>query len=539
MITGIRTPTPLFAEARALTVDTSAALKAAREADGSRLYVVDGDVRLTIDALVQRVSSAQAQLRGAGVQRGDIVGVQLPNWWEAVVMAHAIWGMGAVLCPIPVNYRVAELTRVLAACRFGAVVVPARYRGVDHPALLRTAAARAGTGVPVVEVREAESLENAETAQSTDTFQVATDASGGDPELATDLDAVSVLMFTSGTTGTPKGVLHSHRTLLSDAWSIARLYRLDGDRIYMPSPVGHITGLVYGVMMPLLVGGAVVLQAEWEAAAGADLIEKEGCTFCVGATPFLRGLTDEYARRESPSSLLGFACGGADVPPALVRRANDVLDAVVARAYGLTEMPTVTCGGPDDPEYIRADTDGRLTGTSQARVADPVKGVGELEVRGPELCLGYLDADHTSAAFTTDGWFRTGDLGAVTADGAVTIVGRAKDIIVRGGENISVKEIEDLLLEHPGVGDAAVVGIPDEVLGERSCAVIVVADGGVAPTLRDLGSHLLTFEIAIHKLPEYLVLVEDLPRTESGKVQKYVLRELASQELAAGRGERR
>lgn len=527
MITGTRTPVALFAEAQALSVDTSAALKAAQDADGSRLYVVDGDVRLTVDAVVQRLSTTQIRLRDAGVQRGDVVGVQLPNWWEAVVLAHAIWGMGAVLCPIPVNHRVAELTRVLAACPFGAVVVPSGHRGIDHPVLLRTAAARAGVQVPVLEVRNTESA------------PTPTDISSGHPELATDLDAVSVLMFTSGTTGTPKGVLHSHRTLLSDAWSIVRLYHLDGDRVYMPSPVGHITGLVYGVMMPLLVGGAVVLQAEWDAAAGADLIEAEGCTFTVGATPFLRGLTDEYAGRASPSSLTGFACGGADVPPALVRRAAAVLDAVVARAYGLTEMPTVTCGGPDDPERIRADTDGRLTGTSQARVAAPVNEVGELEVRGPELCLGYLDPEHTSAAFTTDGWFRTGDLGTVTADGAVTIVGRAKDIIVRGGENISVKEIEDLLLEHPGVADAAVVGIQDDVLGERACAVIVVPDASAAPTLRELRSHLLTFEIAIHKVPEYVVVVEKLPRTESGKVQKYLLRELAAQELAAGRGERR
>ncbi len=524
MITPTWTPAVRFPEADALTTATPAVLAGVARASGSRLQVVDGDVRLDAAALAGAVAAEQARLRAAGVRRGDVVCGQLPNWWEAVVLAHALWGMGAVLCPVPVTFRTAELVRILQAGPVAAFVAPGTYRRTDHPAMIRTAAERAGVQVPVLTVRDGED---------------ALAAGSGEPELDAGLDDVCVLMFTSGTTGTPKGVLHSHRTLLSDAWSIARLYRLDGDLVYMPSPVGHVTGLVYGVMMPLLVGGAVVLQAEWDAAAGADLIEAEGCTFCVGATPFLRGLTDVYSDRGMPSKLAGFACGGADVPPALVRRAEKVLDAVVARAYGLTEMPTVTCGGPGDPESVRVDTDGRLTGSSQARLADPVDGVGELEVRGPELCLGYLDPAHTAAAFTPDGWFRTGDLASLSDDGAVTIRGRAKDIIVRGGENIAVKEVEDYLLDHPGVADVAVVGVPDEKLGERACAFVVPRAGSAVPSLPELTAFLLTFEIAKHKLPEYLLLAGALPRTESGKVQKFVLRQDAVRELAAGRGERR
>jgi cyclohexanecarboxylate-CoA ligase len=308
----------------------------------------------------------------------------------------------------------------------------------------------------------------------------------------------------------------------------------------MPSPVGHVTGLVYGVMMPLLVGGSVVLQAEWDAVAGADIVERHGCTFCVGATPFLRGLTDEYAKRGTTSALTGFACGGADIPSALVCRATEVLGAVVTRAYGLTEMPTVTCGGPHDPERIRFDTDGRLTGSSQARLVNPKDGVGEIEVRGPELCLGYLDPAHTAASFTEDGWFRTGDLATLSDDGAITIAGRVKDIIVRGGENISVKEVEDYLLEHPAIADVAIVGVPDDVLGERGCAFVVTTDTTTrAPSLGELGAFLLKHEIAKHKLPEYLLVVESLPRTASGKVQKFLLRQHAVEELATGRGEPR
>lgn len=306
----------------------------------------------------------------------------------------------------------------------------------------------------------------------------------------------------------------------------------------MPSPVGHVTGLVYGVLMPLLMDGRCVLQADWDAAAGADLIERHGGTVCVGATPFLRGLTDEYRRRGTTSALRAFICGGADVPPSLVREAEAALGATVARAYGLTEMPTVTCGGPDDPEAIRADTNGRLTGSSQARVTvSEAGGAGELEVRGPELCLGYLDPADTAAAFTADGWFRTGDLARLGPDHDVTIAGRVKDIVVRGGENISTKEVEDYLAAHPRVADAAIVGVPDDRLGERACAFVVAA--GQPPGLAELAAYLSGQGIARHKLPEYLLVVPDLPRTLSGKVQKFRLRQQAAELLAAGDGERR
>ena len=525
MLTRTWTPTLRFPEAEALTTATPAALAASLRADGTRLQVVDGATRLDSEALLAAVAVEQARLRAAGVRRGDVVGVQLPNWWEAVATVHALWGMGAVVCPVPVNFRAAELGRILAAVDVAAFVAPAEHRGTHHPELIATATARAGVDVPVLTVRDPGAV------------QPGVPAAG--PELDAGLDDVCVLMFTSGTTGTPKGVLHSHRTLLADAWSIVRLFALDGDRVYMPSPVGHITGLVYGVMMPLLVGGAVVLQADWDAAAGVEIVEANACTFSVGATPFLRGLTDEYARRGTTSALTGFVCGGADVPPTLVRRATEVLGAVVVRAYGLTEMPTVTCGGPDDPPRIREDTDGRLTGSSQARLADPIGGVGELEVRGPELCLGYLDPAHAAESFTVDGWFRTGDLATIAPDGGITIAGRVKDIIVRGGENISVKEVEDYLLDHPAVADVAIVGVPDETLGERACAFVVTVPGAPPPTLPEISAFLLGYEIAKHKLPEYLLWTDRLPRTESGKVQKFRLRETAVRELAAGRGERR
>ena len=516
-----------FPESEALTAATPALLDRATAAAPDRVLLTDGAAELTGATLRAAVAADQARLRAAGVRRGDVVCVQLPNWWEAVSLAHAVWGLGATLCPVPVNYREAELAAILAAAPAAAFFAPAAYRGTGYPPMIAEAMRRSGVAVPVLTVRP-------------DGTPAAPPAGppAPPPELDADLDAVSLLMFTSGTTGRPKGVLHSHRTLLADALSIAVLYRMRGDVVYMPSPVGHVTGLVYGVLMPLLMDGRCVLQAEWDAAAGADLIERHGGTVCVGATPFLRGLTDTYRRRGTPSALRAFICGGADVPPSLVREAEAALGATVARAYGLTEMPTVTCGGPDDTDAIRAGTDGRLTGSSQARVAVSEPGrAGELEVRGPELCLGYLDPADTSAAFTADGWFRTGDLARLGPDDDVTIVGRVKDIVVRGGENISMKEVEDYLAAHPRVADVAIVGVPDDRLGERACAFVVAA--GPPPALAELTSYLSGQGIAPYKLPEYLLVVPDLPRTLSGKVQKFRLRQQAAELLAAGHGERR
>jgi cyclohexanecarboxylate-CoA ligase len=518
-----RSPLP-FPEAEAIAEPTPQLLGRVAGADPGRVQVIDAEREVTGAALLSAVAADQAGLRAAGASRGDVVCVQLPNWWEAVSLAHAVWGMGAVLCPVPVNYRVAEIAAILAATRVAAFVAPAQYRGVAHQPMVAEAMVRSQVQIPVLTVRSPGAVTGGRPA-------------GGAPELAADPDEVCLLMFTSGTTGRPKGVLHSHRTLLADARSICDLYRMRQERVYMPSPVGHVTGLVYGMLMPLLMDGMCVLQAEWDPADGVDLIERHGCTVCVGATPFLRGLTDHYVERAQPSSLRAFICGGADVPPSLVHEAERSMGTTVARAYGLTEMPTVTCGGPDDPAAVRADTDGRLTGSSQARLASPMDGVGELEVRGPELCLGYLDPADTAAAFTTDGWFKTGDLARLGPGQTVTIVGRAKDIVVRGGENISMKEIEDYLAALPQVAEVAIVGVPDEVLGERACAFVVARDG--SPSLKDLSGYLISLGIARHKLPEHLLVVDTLPRTPSGKIQKFLLRREAVELLAAGQGESR
>jgi cyclohexanecarboxylate-CoA ligase len=481
--------------------------------------------------VVAMVGRMQLRLRSAGVRPGDVVSMQLPNWTDTLVTVHAVWGLGAVLNPITPIYRGRELTAIFADCRPRAVVVADSFRGAEYPSMVRDSLSAAGVPAEVIVLGAG---------GDEDEYPMVC----GDPvEVRCGPDDIGVLMYTSGTTGSPKGVLHSHRTLLYEAGSIAGLFGSRPERVFMPSPLTHITGLVFGVLMPLLTGGDLVLMDVWDPAAAAGLIETHGCTACVGATPFLSGLLDAYRARGSRCALDWFVCGGADVPPSLIRASRAVMKTVTVRAYGLTEMPTVTCGAPGDDEFAASGSDGRPVGPSRVRLAPEggavgaigaigaIGAVGELEVTGPELFLGYANPADNAAAFTVDGWLRTGDLASIGPDGAVTIVGRAKDIIVRGGENISAKEVEDLLITDPAVADVSVVGVPDPVLGERACAVVVPA--GEPVDLAHLVDLLTDARIAKQKFPEFVLLVDELPRTASGKIQKFVLRDYAARRLAS------
>jgi cyclohexanecarboxylate-CoA ligase len=496
---------------------------------GGQTAVSDADSSLTWRQVSEESESTARRLTEHGIRSGDVVCAQLPNWWETVIVALAVWRLGAVLNPVTPIYRGGELRTVFAMAQPSLVLCPGDFGDVDYEAMTRQALADAGSDAAVATIRPAPGagglIGNGPLAQSEL------------PALSSlSADDVSVLMFTSGTTGRPKGVLHSDRTLLYESWSIADRFALDRPNVFMPSPLTHITGLLYGVLLPILTRGRVVLQDRWNPSAAVDLIEREGCTFCVGATPFLAGLVDEYRQRDQSSTLRSFVCGGADVPPAVIRDAQDVMATVAVRAYGLTEFPTITCGSPSDSMGLRSGDDGALTGSSQARLVDAEGGVGDLEARGPEMFLGYLDGSDNEQAFTPDGWFRTGDLAVIEGD-RIRIVGRRKDIIVRGGENLSPLEVENLLRELPGVADIAVVGVADPVLGERACAMIV--PNGQPPTLAEIQVFLQSRDIARQKAPEHLLLCDALPRTASGKIQKFVLRAMASERLAAGEGESR
>jgi cyclohexanecarboxylate-CoA ligase len=494
--------------------------------------VTDGATALTFGELERSVRAVAAGLANLGVGRGEAVSWQLPNWHEAVVLHHAVLRLGAVSNPIIPIYRQREVGYILAQARSRVVVVPGAFRGFDYPAMI----AQLRPGLPclrhVVVARPAGGTALA--------FEDLLDAEPGAAEpVARRADDPILLMFTSGTTADPKGVLHTHNTLDYENRSIIEVYGLGpGDVVFMPSPVTHITGLLYGLQLPAMLGTRVVLQDIWDPTAALRLIEAQRCSFTVAATPFLHGLVHHPDLASfDVSSLRVFACGGADVPPALIRQAGERLGGTATRVYGSTEFPTLSTSPPNASQDKRAGTDGRVIAAAEYRIVNdadvdlPAGEVGELLVRGPELFTGYLRDSDNDGAFTPDGWFRTGDLAAADAGGYVSIRGRTKDIVLRGGENISVTEVENLLFEHPAVREVAIIAMPDPVMTERACA-FVVPQSEQAPTLEELAEFLLSKQLARQKLPERLEIIAELPKTQSGKVQKFRLRELIRAKLA-------
>ena len=507
-------------------------VSAAASQTPATLAVIDGPHRLSYGDVDRRIAAAAASLQDLGVLPGEAVSWQLPNWHEAYVLHQAILRIGAVSNPIVPIYRHRELTYILTEAGSRVFVMPESFRGFSYASML----ADIRPGLP--------SLEHVVVCrpEQASGFPDFADLSAGDRRpgaVARSPDDPMLLLFTSGTTALPKGAIHTHNTLDYENRSIIDVFELSpADVVFMPSPVSHITGLLYGLQLPAMLGTTVVFQDVWDPGAALELIGRHKCTFTVAATPFLHGLTYHPRLASSgASSMRVFACGGADVPPGLIHDARARLGCVVSRIYGSTEFPTLSTCGPDDPAVKGASTDGRVIGAAQCRIVDqegrPVRPgeVGELLVAGPELFLGYYRRDDNAGSFTPDGWFRTGDLAARDADGYVTIRGRKKDIVLRGGENISVTEVEDLLFDHPQISEVAVVAMPDPVMVERACAFVVPAEGA-SPSLDDLAAYLGQRKIAKQKIPERLELVGELPKTQSGKVQKFRLREIIRDTLA-------
>lgn len=504
------------------------ALFEAAERSPGALALVDRKGELSWRALADAVSRCSGGLRSLGVGPGDVVSWILPNWREAAIVHWSLLQLAAISNPIVPIYRHREVRYILGQAESSAIFAPAVFRGFDYTAMLADLRPELPNLRHVISIDGAggdlafEELDGAFDAKATG------DRSADDPAL---------LLYTSGTTADPKGAVHTHNTLDFELRSMIEFYTLGSDDvIYMPSPLSHVTGLLYGIQMPALLGASVVYQDQFIPERGLALLERYGCTYTLGATPFLHGLCEAQRARPRTLALHTFVCGGADVPPELIRAAGKTLGCMATRAYGSTEFPTVTGGNRSDSEDRRADTDGRIFEHCQVRVVDEAgnevaPGVpGELQARGPELFPGYLDGVGLDA-FDEEGWFATGDL-VSCRDGYLTIEGRIKDIIIRGGENISVKEVEDLLFLHPDVEEAAIVAMPDPAMTERACAFVVPAPNR-NPELDTLIEFLLSHRLAKQKLPERLERIDELPKTASGKVQKHKLRTRIRELLAA------
>lgn len=469
-----------------------------------------------LDAMARQMA---ANLTLAGVGEGSPVVVQLPNWVEGIAAAYACWLLRAVYVPVVPIYREAELAHVLHDCEPTACVTPHVYRSHDHAQMFDRLLRDEGfTATTLLVVRPDGDLPGSATwALSTEA-----DSTGYEPQA--DPDAIAAVLYTSGTTGKPKGVTHSHNTLAYEVDSIASLLDIcSGDRAYMASPLTHVTGLLYATILPVRFWIPVSLQDRWDPRTAVERIVEDQCTFTVSATPFLRGLCDEARSGNRPDPLRAFICGGADIPPELVAEATTLLDAAVVRTYGSTECPTVTAGDPFGDPMTWPDDDGLPIGEAAFKLSGSAP--SELLVKGPELFLGYTNAEDNERAFT-DGWFRTGDTAEVTDDGRLRITGRLKDIINRGGEKFSAREVEDCLRGMPGLADVAVVAVPDPRLVERACAFVVLdTQTPSAPQLDAIAAWVRQNGLAIQKAPEHIRVVEELPTTPSGKVRKNVLRD--------------
>lgn len=492
------------------------------ETDPDFVQFIAGDRHVTRHELLADAEALSVGLADLGLIAGDVISFQTPNWLEAAVINLAAALSGFVINPIVPIYRDAEVGMMLADCRAKAFIVAASFRNYDFAAM----AERLKPSLPdldyIITVRGDGALN----------YESLLDASRGRAFARPVVDPASVkmLLYTSGTTGRPKGVLHSHNTLTRVLQQSAQHWGIDaGDAIIMPSPVTHVSGYANGLEMPFVVGTQTILMEAWNADDALALIGTHDVVGTVAATPFLTELADAATRvGERLPSLRFFACGGAAVPPDVIPAANKAFANCHAfRVFGSSEVPLVTLGYPAAAdERLAATTDGAIIDYAVRIVDDedqdvPVGGEGEILARGPAMFLGYADEQQTRDAITADGYFRTGDIGCITAEGGILITGRKKDLIIRGGENISAKEIEDVLHTHPAVQEATVVAMPHDRLGEGVCAYVILSAEADAETL---AKHVQASGLAKQKTPERFEFVADFPRTASGKIRKDILR---------------
>jgi cyclohexanecarboxylate-CoA ligase len=495
--------------------------------------VLAQEIRLTYAELGDRVDRIAAGLLALDVGKGDVVAFQLPNWWEFAALFFACNRIGAVANPLMPIFRQRELRFMLGFSEAKVAIVPALWRGFDHMAMMRE------IRPDLPSVRHVFAVGGAGEASFEKALLDRTTLSGGERErLAKSRPApneVVQLIYTSGTSGEPKAVMHTANTVLAPAQCFIDDIGLTArDVIFMGSPYAHQTGFLYGMLMPVLLGTTTVALDAWSAADAVPLIEREAVTWSMGSTPFLSDMVNlpQEPRARVSRTLRTWVCAGAPIPRVLVQRAKAEMNLDVLSCWGMTENAGLTITRKGDSQAKVFETDGRALPGSEVRVVDdkkcalPADTVGNLQARGITHFVGYLKKPQLNS-IDADGWFDTGDLARMDRDGYIRIVGRTKDVIIRGGENIPVAEVENLIYRHPKVAECAVVAMPDARLGERGCAY-VTPKANAALDLAELTRFLGEQGMAKPYWPERLELVAEMPRTPSGKIQKFKLREMAA-----------
>lgn len=479
---------------------------------------------------VDRCAAALIEL---GVERGDVVALQLPNGWECTVLGLAAMRVGAIPNFIPIIYRELQLAFMLRHAEAKIYFVPPQFRGFNHAELALKLKAGIPTLQHVVATRQgAEGLINFESSFIKRRFE--RDQAFLDEIAKRRLgpDEPYFILYTSGTTGVPKAVVHTDNSAWSGGRSVTYSLSLTGEDVcFMASTMGHFTGSELGTLIPLSLGQKVVYQDIWDARRMVECIETEGLTWTLSSTAFAVDLINAQREAKAPhKSFRAFICGGAPIPPQTVHDMRTELGVNMPALWGATEFGICTIHPLDTPADQLAGSDGFPVPWMEVRIVDdedrPVASdtPGNLQVKGPSIFAGYFRQRHLTDAIRKHGdWFDTGDVGYMTSHGGIRISGRVKDLVIRGGENVPVVEVENELLKHPSVLDVVVVAVPDPRLGERGCAVVVPR--GKAPSLKELQAHLEASGMAKPFWPEQLEIVTELPRTPIGKIQKFIIRE--------------
>ncbi len=518
------------------------------ENNPDKVFATDGARSLTFRQLFDGAQRLAVGLHRQGWRAGDTAAVQLPSWVEFVQVLAALSRLGVIAVPIMPIYRREEVGYVASNAEIRGVFTPATFKKFNY--LDMYLGLRQEHPDLTIVVTRPDSAADAIISADDGVFSLQgleadIDDDGAREELGDrpGPDEPFVIVYTSGTTSRSKGCVHTFNTYCAGARAlIAPFGYTEADVQFGPSPVAHTTGLVTSVLVPMLTGASTHLMAEWDPARGIDEIQRFGCTAAVTAPTFLHGLLSEYdAARHDLSTLRLWVCAGAPIPAAVVERASSTLPNIkVLSLYGRSEnLVTTTCSVNDD--VSRALTsDGSAVPGAEVKIVDvegnevPRGTEGDIAYRGPAHMIEYLaNPEETTALFTADGLSKSGDLGVMTEDGYVRVTGRTKDIVIRGGMNISVREIEDNLANHPDLAASSCVGMPDERLGERVCCYVVTAQGHTTPTLEELRNFLLSHGMPIQKTPERVVAVDALPMTATGKVLKQELRKDIEQRLEA------
>ena len=483
-----------------------------------RSEVVDGPFRLNHQEIESMVQALAYALGSKGVKRSEVVAWQLPNSLASLLLYRACWRIGAVAAPVLHSFGPSEVDAALAQVNPRLFIDLDPLKASDPAKILEELV---GPGV----------YENSQLTKASVLLE-AQQIRSAKPRVSD----IAVVLFTSGSTGTPKAVLHTHRSLAWKALLMADVHGLSStDCVLMPAPLAHVSGLLNGILLPGSAGMRAVLMRRFDPSEALEIIEREHVSFMAGPPTFFISMSkilEESTDSPSVESMRLISSGGASVTPAFIEATAQAFDCRVKRTYGSTEAPTVTTSTNDDPAQIARDTEGRAVGEVKLRIVDPVTfkklpdgEPGELWVRGPELFAGYVDSEQTKQAIAPGGWFRTGDLGIISDGGWLRIVGRIKDVIIRGGENISASEVEAVLESHPNISQAVAVGYPDPLMGERVMAFVVSSEPF---ELDQCIQWFLTKGVAKFKTPEKVKRLREIPLLGSGKPDRNALKELAS-----------